>query len=150
MDQVKEIEKIIYGVSSALGKPIPQGKCQIIDRGVPHVPKSLPVGKMGIYTFWLDGNALKIGKAGPSSNARFLSQHYNPKSAPSTLAASILVGNKHAADSTPENVGSWIKQHCRRIDILFDSNLGIFTLELIEAALHYVYEPVYEGFINQR
>lgn len=150
MDQVKEIDEIIRNVSQTLGKPIPKGSYQIVDRGVPHVPKSMPVGTMGIYTFWLEESALKIGKAGPSSNPRFLSQHYNPNSAPSTLAASILVGKKHGAGSTPETVGSWIKQNCRRIDILLDYKLGIFTLELIEAALHYVYEPVYEGFANQR
>ena len=33
-----------------------------------------------------------------------------------------------------------------QIDILLDSSLGTFTLELIEAALHYKYEPIYEGF----
>ena len=48
------------------------------------------------------------------------------------------------------NVGDWIKSNCYRIDILMDSDLGIFTLELIEAALHYKYEPVYEGFAGQR
>ncbi|MGX8797709.1 hypothetical protein ACR6HW_16855 [Fusibacter sp. JL298sf-3] len=94
---------------------------------------------------------MKIGKAGPSSNARFLSQHYNPKSARSTLAASILADEKMQNKGINEtNVGDWIKKNCRRIDILLDVNLGIFTLELIEAALHYRYEPIYEGFSAQR
>lgn len=31
-----------------------------------------------------------------------------------------------------------------------DADLGIFSLELVEAALHYKYEPVYEGFSTQR
>jgi hypothetical protein len=33
---------------------------------------------------------LKVGKAGCNSNARFQSQHYNPSSAPSNLAHSLL------------------------------------------------------------
>lgn len=47
-------------------------------------------------------------------------------------------------------VGDWIKSNCRRNDILLDSDLGIFTFELIEVALHYKYEPIYEGFATQR
>lgn len=106
---------------------------------------------MGVYTFWFEGDFLKIGKAGPSSNARFLSQHYNPRSARSTLAASILLDRRMQEKGiTENNVGDWIKNNCRRVDILLDSDLGIFTLELIEAALHYKYEPIYEGFATQR
>ena len=51
---------------------------------------------------------------------------------------------------TEDNVGEWIKKNTRRIDVLIDASLGIFTLELIEAAFHYRYEPRYEGFSNQR
>ena len=106
---------------------------------------------MGVYTFWYNDVALKIGKAGSKSNARFLSQHYAPHSAKSTLAASILVDKEmQNLDITEANVGDWIKQYCRRIDILLDADLEIFTLELIEAALHYKYEPKYEGFLAQR
>jgi hypothetical protein len=53
-------------------------------------------------------------------------------------------------DITENNIGDWIKNNCRRVDILLDWDLGIFSLELIEAALHYKYEPVYEGFVTQR
>lgn len=147
----KDLVKIILGISSMLGKPISEEKFEIVDLGLPHKPTSLPKGKMAIYMFLYDNKFLKIGKAGPKSNARFYSQHYNPKSARSTLAASILadglIANKSISES---NVGVWIKENCYRIDILLDSDLGIFALELIEAALHYKYEPVYEGFISQR
>ena len=106
---------------------------------------------MAVYTFNYKGNFLKIGKAGPKSKARFVSQHYNSKSAASTLAASILsdIDMKYQG-ITAENVGDWIKCNCRRIDILIPADMGIFTLELIEAALHYKYEPKYEGFDSQR
>jgi len=147
----KDLAEIILGLSSILGKPISEDKFEIVDLGIPHQPTSLPKGKMGIYMFLYDNKFLKIGKAGPKSNARFYSQHYNPKSARSTLAASILADGSIANKSSSEsNGGIWIKENCYRIDILFDSDLGIFALELIEAALHYKYEPVYEGFISQR
>lgn len=151
MDLIREFDRIILEVSSVLGKPIEKHKYRIIDRGVPHQPKTLPLQMMGIYTFCYNGEFLKIGKAGPNSNARFLSQHYNPRSARSTLAASILQDDRMQGIGINEsNVGQWIRNNCRRVDILLDSDLGIFSLELIEASLHYKYEPAYEGFIAQR
>ena len=151
MDFINEFNKVILEVSNVLGKPIDKDKYEIIDRGSPHQAKSLPNKKMAVYTFWYEGRFLKIGKAGPNSNARFLSQHYNPKSARSTLAASILMDeNMQDIGITENNVGDWIKNNCHRIDILIDSDLGVFTLKLIEAALHYKYEPIYEGFSTQR
>lgn len=151
MDFVNDFDKIICEVSSVLGKPLDKTKYEIVDRGIPHQPRSLPTGMMGVYTFWYKGEFLKIGKAGPSSNARFLSQHYNPRSAQSTLAALVLSDVRMQDKGIHENnVGEWIKNNCRRIDILLDSSLGIFTLELIESVLHYKYEPIYEGFAAQR
>lgn len=151
MDLIREFDRIILEVSSVLGKPIEKHKYRIIDRGVPHQPKTLPLQMMGIYTFCYNGAFLKIGKAGPNSNARFLSHHYNPRSARSTLAASILQDDRMQGIGINEsNVGQWIRNNCRRVDILLDSDLGIFSLELIEASLHYKYEPAYEGFIAQR
>lgn len=151
MDIVKDFENVISGVTRVLGKQINEEKYQIIDRGMPHQPKSLPKGMMGIYTFWYEGKPLKIGKAGPKSNARFLSHHYNPKAANSTLAKSILSDKNFSYQEIDENnIGDWIKSNCVRIDIIINSDTGIFTLELIEAALHYKYQPIFEGFTSQR
>ena len=151
MSMINDIDKIIKDITSVLGKPIENKKFRIIDRGIPHKPESLPPGTMGIYAFSYNGEALKIGKAGSNSNARFLSQHYNPKSAQSTLAASILMDERmQNLEIDEDNIKQWIKNNCRRVDVLFDSDLSIFTLELIEAALHYTYEPRYEGFSSQR
>ena len=151
MEFANDFDKIIRDVSGVLGQSIDKTKYEIIDRGMPHQPRSLPTRMMGIYTFWYEGKFLKIGKAGSRSNARFLSQHYNPRSAQSTFAASIL-SDKRMQDKgiTENNVGDWIKNNCRRVDILLDWDLGIFTLGLIEAALQYKYEPIYEGFATQR
>ncbi|NLI65069.1 MAG: hypothetical protein GX367_10085 [Bacteroidales bacterium] len=147
----KELNNIILETSTTLGKPINGSSLEIIDRGKPHKPEPLPAGKMGVYLFLYDDVFLKIGKAGPKSNARFYSQHYNPKSARSTLAASILSDKSNIAGTiTESNIGDWIKENCHRIDILLDADVGIFALELIEAALHYKYEPIYEGFVTQR
>ena len=151
MDYEIEFDKVIQEVSKILGKPIAKEMYQVIGRGVPHEPKSMEKGKMGVYTFGYNERFLKIGKAGPNSNARFLSQHYNFKSAQSTLAASLLSDeNMISYGINEDNVGEWIKNKCRRIDILLDNDLGIFALELVEAILHYKYEPVYEGFKSQR
>jgi len=106
---------------------------------------------MGVYLFKYGDKYLKIGKAGPNSNARFTSQHYNPNSSQSNLAKSILNDpdmDKFNLDN--ENVGNWIKQNVQRIDILIDSSLTIFVLELFESFLHCKSKPKYEGFQNQR
>ena len=150
-DLIRDLSETILKLSTILGKPINKESFEIIDRGVPHKPVPLPIGKMGVYMFLYKGSFLKIGKAGPKSNARFYSQHYNPKSARSTLAASILSDKTiDGINITESNIGDWIKENCNRIDILLDADLGIFALELIEAALHYKFEPLYEGFITQR
>ena len=147
---IKEFEQIIKEVTNAAGRSIQKGY-KIIDRGMPQVPKSLKPGTMGVYTFFYNGEFLKIGKAGPSSNARFTNQHYSPSSSQSNLSKSILQDeDMQNLGITADNVGEWIKQNTRRIDIILDESLGIFTLELVEAALHYRYEPKYEGFKNQR
>ena len=69
----------------------------------------------------------------------------------SNLAKSILSDVEMRDKGINEdNVGEWIKQNCRRIDIEIDADLGIFALEFIEAVLHYKYIPKYEGFSSQR
>jgi len=45
---------------------------------------------MAVYVFSKGPDVLKVGKVGAKSQARYTSQHYNPGSAMSTLAASIL------------------------------------------------------------
>jgi len=150
-DYTTEFAQVISSISRDLGRPIDMSKIHIMDRGVPHQAPKWEEGYMAVYTFNYKGNFLKIGKAGPKSKARFISQHYNPKSAMSTLAASIINDIDMRCQGISEsNVGDWIKCNCRRIDILIPTDMGIFTLELIESALHYKYEPKYEGFDSQR
>ncbi|MDD2235020.1 MAG: hypothetical protein PHZ11_07720 [Desulfitobacteriaceae bacterium] len=151
MNYANKIDSLIQGVSSAIGKPIPRKKYEILDRGLPHTqPTGLPTGKMAVYMFLFNEEFLKIGKANYRSNARFCNHHYG-LSAPSTLAKSLLADNKMINLSiTPSNVKDWIKTNCRRIDIIIDADLGVFALDLIEAIMHYKFEPRYEGFVSQR
>jgi hypothetical protein len=98
-------------------------------------PKLLPAGKMAIYGFWWNGAWLKVGKAGPQSQARYTSQHYNPASAPSTLAASLLQETDVTllAEFSRDQPGEWIRTHCCRVNILLPARYGRPILSLFEA-----------------
>jgi len=74
-----------------------------------------------VYTFSMPSTAdvLKVGVAGPKSDARVLSMHYRPNSAPSNLAKQLLASPEEharlgAEGLTVENVGDWIRQHTDR------------------------------------
>lgn len=150
MDYVTEFRQHIINVTTALGKPLDENYLEIIDCGLNRKRRGLPSGKMGVYAYCYNGVFLKIGKAGPRSSARFSSQHYR-LNAKSTLAKSILKDESMSElGITEQNVGDWIKNNCCRIEVLISTEAGIFTLELIESIIHYVYKPKYEGFISQR
>ena len=145
MSLIAEFDEIVLNTFKLLGKPIDTRKYIIVDRPTPHNPEKLPPGMMGICTFWHDGNALVVGRAGSKSNSRFYSQHYNPKSSQSNLAASLLsdISMSHLRISEASVCG-WIKKNCRRIDILLDANFGTIVLERIKASLVEKYNPKYE------
>lgn len=94
-----------------------------------------------------------MGKAGSKSNARYTSQHYQPDSAPSTLARSLLgakaeFGVPQAIDES--SIGEWIKLNTYRINILLNSNAGVHALNLLEAFVQCKLDPRFEGFSSQR
>ena len=66
-----------------------------------------------MYVFSDVRRTLKVGKVEPKSAARFVSQHYSPAAAKSTLAASLLRdrGAVVKLNLTPSNVGDWIKEN---------------------------------------
>lgn len=113
----------------------------------PHKPKGLPPGKMAVYAFFLNGQALKIGKAGPKSDARYRSHHYSPNRAGSTLAGSILKspGKAGATGVNELIIGDWIKQHTDRVNFLLPASLGKHRLSLLETFLYDRWTPVFEG-----
>ena len=147
-DFEKDTREIISQISRILGKEIPETSYRFEVLGVPHLaPKSLAKGKMAIYIFKYKDSYLKIGKVGAKSKPRYIYQHYQPDSSPSNLAKSILKDELFSISHsiTKDNVGQWIKDNCQRINILIDKELGHFALSLIEAMLHYKYQPKYEG-----
>jgi hypothetical protein len=112
----------------------------------PHKAKSLPHGKMAIYSFFLNDKALKIGKVGPNSGPRFTYQHYTG-SALSTLSGSLLSNQTKLGVSglDRKTVGDWIQKNTDRIDILIPANFGIPLLSLLESFLHVRWNPIFEG-----
>jgi len=114
----------------------------------PHKPPgSLPQGKMAVYAFFLNGRALKVGKVGPNSGPRYTSQHYNPNSAPSNLARSILAApaKTGAAGVDAATIGAWIKRETDRVNLVVPQSLGDPMLSLLESFLHVRWKPMFEG-----
>jgi len=113
----------------------------------PHKAPGLPVSKMAIYAFWGDGGWLKIGKAGPNSDARYRSQHYVRDRARSSLAGSLLSdeGLLSRYSINPESCGGWIKSNTHRCNILLSVTPPRTLLALLEAFLHHRLKPRYES-----
>lgn len=113
-------------------------------------PRALPAGKMAVYAFFLNGQAIKVGKAGPKTAARYTSQHYNPASAKSNLAKSILTDPAKVGfvGSDPSLIGDWIKQHTDRVNLLLPATIDSCLLSLLEAFLHVRWKPVFEGRVE--
>ncbi len=134
----------------------PQHESQL----APHVPHPLGPGTCAVYVFSLSESygkscpagphrVLKVGKAGPKSNARFQSQHYSAKAAPSTLAASLVTARilwpyLGVHNLTEDQVGGWIRANCDRDNfyILATSEFGLGQLEQYMRAM---LGPVFEG-----
>lgn len=119
----------------------------------PHAPPTrLPAGFMAVYVFSHSGDVLKVGKVGPKSQARYISQHYNPGSAPSTLAASVIADADRLGlgDADRAGIGNWIRTNVDRVNILLPAHLGVPVLTLLESFLQCRLRPCYEGFRSQR
>ena len=146
----KELSDTINKLFEAVGEQKLFPKYEINDLGIPHEPKSLQKGYVAVYLFYCPKEKcfLKIGRVGPKSGARFSYQHYNPNCAKSNLASSLLNDKtmKVTYDLSEENIGGWIKENCRRVDILIpEETSSAFMSELIEVCLHYKFKPKYEG-----
>ena len=115
----------------------------------PHSPPSrLPEGKIAVYAFFWGEQCLKVGKAGPKSQARYISQHYNAASSKSNLAKSILGHQRELGlNGLNENtITDWIKNNTSRINFLVDTKVGIPVLNLLEVFLQCRLRPRFEGF----
>lgn len=140
-------------VANLAGVDVTRGTISIENLSAPHVPPSkLPLGKVAVYVFSKGPEVLKVGKVGSKSQARYTSQHYNPGSAMSTLAASVLADRGHLGleDVNEGNVGRWIRENIDRVNFLMDECFGMPALTLLEAFLQCRLKPRYEGFQSQR
>ncbi len=115
-------------------------------------PSSLPTNKMAVYVFFWGDQCLKVGKAGPKSQPRYTSQHYNPGSNGSNLAKSVLkYGREMGLSGVGEdNVGEWIRQNTSRVNILIDVAAGERILGLLESFLQCRFQPRFEGFKSDK
>ena len=116
--------------------------------GCPHEPpRDLPTGRVAVYVFCFGDRCLKVGKAGPKTKQRFTYQHYHPRSAASTLAASLVKGQRQIGLSglTEDNVGDWIRQNTFRLNLFLNSTTHRFSLSPLEAFLQARLNPVFEG-----
>ena len=140
-------------ISAISGLDIDRSEVQHECLFAPHKPSSLPSGKQAVYVFSLSSpnhSVLKVGQAGPKSNARFQSQHYDPQRAKSTLAAALLknkssLGFLIETELTDENVGSWIRTNTDRDHFLLDEAWSKVTLSLLEVFLQAKLRPMFEG-----
>jgi hypothetical protein len=127
--------------------------------GRPHRPLPLPAGWQGVYSFRYEDTWLKVGKAGTKSGARWMSQHYNPGSAMSNLAFSLVkyghfATREHAGlnglqaklrDVSPDDIGDWIKGNTERVNLLIRAEMGAAGLARLESIAHRCFKPVFEG-----
>ena len=148
----KQLREDFLIVAELAETNLQRGDIRIETLQKPHKPPSkLPKGMMAVYVFSETNRVLKVGKVGWRSQARYTSQHYNPRSALSTLAASLL-GDKdvvHQNGLTDENVSAWIKENTYRVNFILDAKLGMRTLTLLEAFVQCRLQPVFEGFASQ-
>lgn len=125
-----------------------------------HRPPRLPLGMCAVYVFSLSAAAgdrcpagphrvLKVGKVGPNSNARFQSQHYNPASAGSTLAATLLNARLlwtylGFPGGTSILAGGWLMEHTDRDHFFLEASDLVFLGEF-ERYVRGRHSPVFEG-----
>ena len=160
---IKSASNVISGFQSALAQAglgqLPS-TIEYEAQPAPHRPHSLPRAKCAVYVFslsqtWGSGcpagpdRVIKVGKAGLISNARFQSQHYNPNSAGSTVAGSlircrILWPYLGITGLVPKDVGEWIRQHVDRDNFYLDAVAEQF-LRPLETYLCGTFGSVFEG-----
>jgi|GEM_PF-1095987 hypothetical protein len=127
----------------------------------PHSGLRLPKGQCACYVFSLTGNSnppagpnkvLKVGRIGPNSATRFISQHYNPDSAGSNLAGAIannrLLWDYIGLAGPLTDYGQWINSKTDR-DHFFLNAQNNNLLPFLEVYLKAICGPVFEGSMKK-
>jgi hypothetical protein len=126
----------------------------------PHVPPRLPARCCAVYVFSLaqrrgeecpagPNRVLKVGSAGPNSNARFQSQHYHARSSGSNLAKSLLTSPEQwkylgIVQLSEDDVKRWITDNLDRDQFFLDES-DRTHLRQFERFLRARLSPVFEG-----
>ncbi|MBK6771243.1 MAG: hypothetical protein IPG78_03685 [Ignavibacteria bacterium] len=131
----KDIEEL-FKVSNKCGlkEKTNEIKLLIWKKGInSHKPLALPKGFSAVYVFKYKNKYLKVGKANSKSKARYISQHYNPKSCKSNLSKSINsnLGFKGIMNKTVP--GKWLKENTTRYNILIPNSYGKNFVNFAEA-----------------
>lgn len=145
---IEEAIEAFLRAAELAGTNIAQADLVLEFLAAPHRPPArIPSGKMAVYAFWGSGCWLKIGKVGPHSHARYANQHYNSKSAQSTLAGCLqhCPMAKEVDGFDPGRAGEWIKANTHRINILISAEQPPELLSFLEAFLHLKLRPRFEG-----
>jgi hypothetical protein len=156
MADFRELAETLISVARLSGVTLEPTDITIESLPAPHKrPRGIPSGKQVVYAFFLGSCCLKVGKAGPKTQARFTSQHYG-ENAPSTLAKSILKekslmsglledGRRNEIEFlTSDSVGRWIETNTARVHVFIPVSVGSFILGLFESFLQCRFNPLFE------
>ncbi len=129
-----------------------------MEMGKKHKPTKLENNKKGVYVFIYGNYCFKVGKAGPKSQARWNSHHYNlDETTPSTLPKSIkrdtdrfkrffpLEKHQEIDSLNPNNVKDWIQNNISRIEFKISSDESDYALNFLESLIQFRLMPEYEG-----
>ena len=154
---LEELVKAFAEVSALAGIHLDAEELRTELLPAPHArPSSLPIGTQAVYAFICGQGCLKVGKAGPKTQARFTSQHYG-SNAPSTLAKSIIRGrSRMLALVTPaaraefetldiSSVGGWLERNTSRFHLFLPASAPGYALTLAEGFVQCRFRPIYEG-----
>lgn len=141
----KDIIELIENASELAGNKLNKDDFEILLLDTKHTPPKLPDGKMAVYSYVYNGRFLKVGQANINSGARYKYTHYKFSKVKSSLPNSLLNDPEMKNIVDFNDINSWIRNNCKRVDVILDGKLGKFTLNLIEGLLHYKYKPKYEG-----
>ncbi len=145
-DDITDALAAFQEVPGVPGGPLSADEIEVEFLDAPHVqPDCLPEGKVAIQGYWGDGDWLMVGKVGPNSNARYVSQHYGIDRAPSTLALRLVqdahMGTVPGFDA--DDPGGWILRACHRVNVLLPASRNGAFLESLKKFLLERLKPRY-------
>lgn len=138
-------------VSIIAGTPVREDQIRHEVIRPPHSGLRLPPNVYVVYAFSLSSNprvVLKVGKAGPKSVARFVSQHYLPRSCKSNVANSLCVETQvweqlGISGLNEDSAGEWLRAYTDRDH--FYMAQGAPLINLLEIFLQCRLRPLFEG-----